>query len=541
MSPAPLTLTVLTDTHYYSKKIGISGSAYNIANSRSQKLLAESGEVLQTAFNQIAEDKSSDIVLISGDLTNNGELDSHKEFIEMLRSLKNRGKKVYVITATHDFRNEGVADSYCGEKAVKTPAAVRDLLYDMYYEFGPDSALEVHRESMSYVLQLCDGYRLFALNDDSNLNGKSGFSEECFAWIAAKASEAHRDNQTIIAMTHHPLIAPSPIYEIIGKGDMLGDYDRRIEQLADLGIQFIFTGHTHIHNISAYQSQKGNVIYDICTCSPIGFPGAYRKITFEPNKSNVTVKTEYINTPESFKVKGKELISCLEEQLVGVIRGMIKTAGKDIDKLAYMATAISIKPSVIYKFGWIIKPIFKFLNSLTIGTVARWTKKETNLKPSEYADIKDRKVVDLITELALNLFGGESKYPPESAIYKITIGFLNIIDSILGIIHIDLKKIVKVVPDTASLVEPLLYNGKIDSYNAELKIYDFIKNKKSGYDRLEWKPTESTVKKSRKGLTIVICFILLILLFLPLWIVLAATGYISNRIKFHNKIKNTES
>ncbi len=536
MNPAPLTLTVLTDTHYYSKKIGISGSAYDIANSRSQKLLAESGEVLQTAFNQIAEDKSSDIVLISGDLTNNGELDSHKEFIEMLRSLKNSGKRVYVITATHDFRNDGVADSYSEEKTVKTPAAIRDLLYDMYREFGPDSAMDVHRESMSYVLQLCDGYRLFALNDDSNLNGKSGFSEECFAWISAKASEAHRDNQTIIAMTHHPLIAPSPVYEIIGKGDMLGDYDKRIEKLADLGIQFIFTGHTHIHNISAYQSQKGNVIYDICTCSPIGYPGAYRKITFEPNKQNVSVKTEYIKTPESFAAKGKELISCLEEQLIGVIRGMIETAGKDIDKLAYMATAISIKPSVIYKFGWIIKPIFKFLNSLTIGTVARWTKKETNLKPSEYADIKDRKVVDLITELALNLFGGESKYPPESAIYKITIGFLNIIDSILGIIHIDLKKIVKVVPNTASLVEPLLYNGKIDSYNAELKIYDFIKKEQSGYDRLEWKPTEPTVKKSRKGLTIVICFVLLILLFLPLLLFLAATGYISNRIKYHNKL-----
>lgn len=535
MSSAPLTLTVLTDTHYYSKKIGISGSAYDFANSRSQKLLAESGEVLQTAFNQIADDKSNDIVLISGDLTNNGELDSHKEFIEMLRTLKKRGKKVYVITATHDFRNEGVADSYSEEKTVKTPAAIRDLLYDMYCEFGPDSAMEVHRESMSYVLQLCDGYRLFALNDDSNLNGKSGFSDECFAWIAAKASEAHRDNQTIIAMTHHPLIAPSPIYEIIGKGDMLGDYDKRIEQLADLGVQFVFTGHTHIHNISAYQSKKGNVIYDICTCSPIGYPGAYRKITFEPSKSNVTVKTEYINTPESFKSKGKELIPCLEEQLIGVIRGMIETAGKDIDKLAYMASAISIKPCVVYKYGWIIKPIFKFLNSLKIGTIARWTKKETGLKPSQYAEIKDRKVVDLITELALNLFGGESKYPPESGIYKITIGFLNIIDSILQILHIDLKKIIKVVPNTVSLVEPLLYNGKIDSYNADLRIYGFINDERSGFDRLEWKTVDPTVKKSKKGLPIVVCFILLILVFLPLWLILSLTGYLSNYIKYHNK------
>ena len=56
MSFSPLTVTVLTDTHYYSKEIGTSGSAYETANSRSQKLLAESPEVLSAAFEKIAED-----------------------------------------------------------------------------------------------------------------------------------------------------------------------------------------------------------------------------------------------------------------------------------------------------------------------------------------------------------------------------------------------------------------------------------------------------------------------------------------------------
>lgn len=146
------------------------------------------------------------------------------------------------------------------------------MLFDMYSEFGPDEAISVHRESMSYVVQLSDGYRLFALNDDTNKNGKSGFSDECFEWITAEAERARRDGQMIIAMTHHPLIAPSPIYAMIGKGDMLGDYEARIEQLADIGVSFIFTGHTHIHNISDHCSKRGNRLYDICTGSPIGYP-----------------------------------------------------------------------------------------------------------------------------------------------------------------------------------------------------------------------------------------------------------------------------
>ena len=69
---------------------------------------------------------------------------------------------------------------------------------------------------------------------------------------------------------------------------------------------------------------------------------------------------------------------------------------KDIDKFADMATAISIKKKVSYKFGWIIKPVFKFLNSLKIGTVGNWTRAETGLKKSDYADIKDKSVVDFI-------------------------------------------------------------------------------------------------------------------------------------------------
>lgn len=537
MSFSPLTVTVLTDTHYYSKENGTCGSAYDIADSRSQKLLAGSKEVLETAFKQISADKTSDIVLISGDLTNNGEMNSHKEFIEMLRELKSNGKQVYVITATHDYRDALVADAYDGDRKLETPAASREMLFDMYREFGPDQAIAVHRESMSYILQLCDGYRLFALNDDRNLSGKSGFSDECFQWISDRAKEAREENQFIIAMTHHPLIAPSPIYEIIGKGDMLGDYEKRIEQLADLGVQFMFTGHTHIHNTSAYQSKKGNVLYDICTASPIGYPGAMRSVTFEPGNKKVDVSTVFIDTPDSMKKAGKELRPVLEEQLIGVIRGMIKTAGEDIDKLAYMVQAISIKPKAVYKFGWIIKPVFKFLNSLKVGTVAKWTKRETGLKASDYAGIKDKKVVDVISELALNLFGGESKYPPETPTYKIVLGFLSILDSVLRILHIDLKKITKVSSSLCELVEPLLYNDKIDSYEAELEIYPVSEKEGMDFKKLEWQTVEKTVKKSKKGPIILIVGAILTIGLLPLWILLLLCGFISNQIKYRDKLK----
>ncbi len=536
MIKQPLTLTVLTDIHHYSEKIGVSGKAYETANAKSQILLAEAGIVLSEAFEQIAEDNRSDIVLISGDITSNGDFESHKEIISMLRNLKSKGKSVYVITATHDFRKGGEAPSYIGDNRISVPAATRDLLFDMYRELGPDEAISVHRESMSYIVQLCDGYRLFALNDDSNCNGKSGFSDECFEWIKENAEKAREDNQFIIAMTHHPLIAPSPIYEIIGKGDMLGDYKERIEQLADLGIQFIFTGHTHIPNVSLYQSERGNILYDICTGSAIGYPGSIRVATISPSDGKVKLSTDYVRTPESFKSAGKDLKSCLQEQLIGVVKNMIKTAGENIDKLADMAQSISIKPKIIYKFGWIIKPVFKLLNSLKVGTVAKWTKKETGLKPSEWKEIKDKRVADIIIELVQNLFAGESKYPPETSTYKIVMGFLYIIDSIVDALHIDFKKLIKVVSKPSELVESLLYNPYFDAYNCELEINDYYPEGERG-ERITLPEKKHTVKKSKKGLPVIIISALLLIAFLPLILILLLIGFVANQIKYADKLK----
>ena len=201
-----------------------------------------------------------------------------------------------------------------------------------------------------------------------------------------------------------------------------------------------------------------------------------------------------------------------------------------------MATAISIKPKVIYKFGWIIKPVFKLLNSLKVGTVAKWTKKETGLKPADYADIRDKKVVDVITELVLNLYGGESKYPPDTPTYKITIGLLNIIDSILRTVKVDLKKIIKVVPDAASLVEPLLYNSKIDAYNAELEIFPFI-TKGESFKQLVWPDKKITVKQSKKGPAIIVIGALTLILTMVIWIWIVLGAFLINRIKYGKKLK----
>ncbi|MBE6828079.1 MAG: metallophosphoesterase [Ruminococcaceae bacterium] len=532
----PLSVTVITDTHYFSKRVGTSGSEYDKANAKSQKLLKYSAELLDAAYEQIKKDSRTDIVLLSGDTTNEGELWAHEEAIEQLRGLKKAGKRVYVLTATHDYKSEGFAWGYDGDKRIQVPAVKREELFDMYREFGPDEAIAVHRDSMSFIVQLEEGYRLFAINDDSNLSGKSGVSDELYEWIKVQADDARANGQFIIAMTHHPLIPPSPIYEIIGKGDMFGDYDIRREQFADIGIQFMLTGHTHIHDIDKYTSARGNTFYDIATAALIGYPGTMRNIVLDPDNNIVKVTTDFITEPVKFDLEGKTLQEYLAYQLAGMIKDMIKAAGSDTDTFASMATAMSIKKKLVYKIGWLIKPVAKYLNRLTIGKVAKWTKKETGLKPEDYADIKDKSVVDFIVDMVLNLYGGANLYNPEDPEYKICMGLISIIDSVFDALHIKVRKLLKVCDSLHDLVEPLIHSTGIPSYDAELPIMPFYNQGEQGPAPAEEPKPE--IKKSKKGVPIVIITVLLAIIFLIPLILILGVGFIVNQIRYGKKMKD---
>lgn len=512
----PLKIQVITDTHYYSRKVGTSGKAYEKAESKSQMVIKDSDLVIKAGFDLLCNDTSTDIVLLSGDATHNGELDSHSEFIEMLRDLKKRGKRVYVITATHDFRDGGVTDGYVGDEAVKVPAVEdRHDLWDMYYEFGPNEAISTHKESMSYVVQLAPGYRLFALNDDTNYKPEgergSGFSDDCMKWILEQLEDARKNDQYVIAMTHHPMIAPSPFYAIIGKGDMQRNHETTREIFADAGLHCMITGHTHVHNISSIVSKKGNVFYDVACGALIGCPPVMRNITFDPKNNKIDVDTVVIKDVPGLDTNGKPFDEYMKGFFFGMIAEVVWAMGNDIDRLAEMTPAFSIPGEKVKKLAWLIKPIGKFLNKLTFKKIWRLCKKESGLKKADIADIADNKVVDFILELVQNLYCGDSPYGPETREYKLTCAVLNVVDSFLDTIHFNIGKILKGADSVRGLVEPLLWNPGFCDAKATLPLYPVYEENDEVPPREEKKFTDP-VKKSKKGPLILLILILLVIL-----------------------------
>lgn len=523
----PLKIQFITDTHYYSRKNGISGKGYDKAESKSQMVIKDSDIVLKAGFEMLKKDTSTDIVVLAGDTTRNGELTSHEEFIEMLRDLKKSGKRVYVITATHDFRPEGVTEGYDGDEVIDIPTVKdRQELWDMYYEFGPNEAISYHRESMCYVVQLAPGYRLFALNDDTNFKPEgehgSGYSDDCMKWIMEQLKDAQENDQYVIAMTHHPMIAPSPFYAIIGKGDMQRNHETTREIFADAGLHCMLTGHTHVHDISYITTKKGNRFYDIACGAMIGCPPAMRNVTFDPKNAKIDVETVLINEVPGLDTGGKTFPEYMKGFFFGMIAEVIWAMGNDIDRLAEMTPAFSIPGEKVKKLAWIIKPIGKFLNKLTFKKIWKICKKECGLKKADIDDIKDNKVVDFILELVQNLYCGDSPYGPETREYKLTCGLLNVIDSFLDTIHLSIGKFLKGATSVRGLVEPLLWNSGYCDANATLPLYPTYDESNPAPEMQEGKPFNDPVKKSKKGPLILVLLILLVILALAIVLGLVA-------------------
>ena len=98
-----LKFTVISDTHYYSKKNFVDGFDKNKKPKPGQLFFSRSEEIVEHTFDCLCKNDTPDIVLISGDLTYNGERTSHDEMKAALKKLQQKGKRVYVITATHDY------------------------------------------------------------------------------------------------------------------------------------------------------------------------------------------------------------------------------------------------------------------------------------------------------------------------------------------------------------------------------------------------------------------------------------------------------
>lgn len=446
---------LITDPHYFKNELGARGEAYDEFMRFEQKCFAETESINRSVFSYLEKAQESDIVLIAGDLSFNGEKESHAAFIELLKELRASGKKVYVITADHDFKDEDDSCFAFDETGRLTPESTRrEELFDLYYEFGFKDAIAVDRQHLSYVAQLGDGIRLLALNNDGSSDGSRSFDEEHIAWIKEQTAKARADGQMMIAMNHYPLLPGQPIFSIVPSA-VQKNSDNVTTMLADEGVHLVFTGHMHNQSINLKTTEAGNKIYDVCTGSIIADPAIIRLVTL-PDDS--TAKIESIPTPDfEWNTNGK---SC-KQYLSDLFDNMI------LNMLSDMKTNPA---SLLSRFGAgdkkqlfpIVKFAGKLLNSLTLGGVCRllWISCDKSLKKML--------LKDYVAELVRNVFEGNQRFVAGTPKGDVFLAFLKRINPILKKVH--LKTVDGKDADLYDILKNSAGNYDIDDYNATLQL-----------------------------------------------------------------------
>ncbi|MGI6222730.1 MAG: metallophosphoesterase family protein [Prevotella sp.] len=302
-------MCVISDVHIMAPELlKADGKPFQRYLSADRKLLKESTEIMDSVTNRILSEHPK-VVLITGDLTKDGERVSHQYLVDhYLSKFRQKGVKVFVIPGNHDVNNPH-AMVYDGDKVTRTATVTPAEFATIYGDYGYNRALARDTASLSYVAQLTPHLRLIAIdgckyeeNDfDKNTCVTSGrIKPSTLRFIREQAADAKKAGCKVIAMMHHGVVPHFADQQVLFPEYLVDNYPAVGKMLHDSGVNVVFTGHFHSQDIS-----RDSTVTDVETGSTVSYPHPYRVIGMNADKMTITTHT--LHTLGSLTAKGEDL------------------------------------------------------------------------------------------------------------------------------------------------------------------------------------------------------------------------------------------
>lgn len=288
-----LRIAVMSDLHYLSPDMIADTEDFEHAFNSDRKLLKESSSVLHEMLERVRADKP-DILLVSGDLTKDGEQECHAALAKQLQQLQQDvpGLKIYVINGNHDIRNYNAKNFNTpdGKAVPATRTEPEDFkqIYDFVYSDPTVIATFTPAEGnkaggLSYVARPVEGLTIIAMDtcrysSDNTSNGddehetSGAISADLEKWVIEQTAAAKARGDLVIGLEHHGLVPHFDVQPTILPMYLVNGYERIAQEYADAGMSVVFTGHMHAVDIAAMTTKAGNTFYDIETGSALTYP-----------------------------------------------------------------------------------------------------------------------------------------------------------------------------------------------------------------------------------------------------------------------------
>ena len=301
---------VVSDIHYIAPSLKSDSDAWNSFVYNKHKEYNELDSLVDNALDGVRRnaDGSETYLLIPGDMTKDGELESHKVLAAKLEKFeKDTGIQVFVVPGNHDVNNSNAVTYENGikEPTEKTsPEQFREIYKNLGYDMADSFFVPAEGNKggmLSYAVTL-GKYRLIAIdsciysNDNGAENNKhetaGNISDDLLAWILDECKNAKKEGLSVIGMQHHNLVPHMATEEATFASFLVNNWLQVAETYADAGMHYVFTGHLHANDTAFHVSDNGETVYDILSPTLSGFPNYYKIAEFKYDGKKITLKTE---------------------------------------------------------------------------------------------------------------------------------------------------------------------------------------------------------------------------------------------------------
>ncbi|MBC2270547.1 metallophosphoesterase [Listeria welshimeri] len=304
-----LSIIETTDVHYFAPSLTDNGAAFKqYVAAGDGKQLAYSDEITD-AFLEDVEAKKTDVFIISGDLTNNGEKTSHEELAKKLAQVEKAGTQVFVVPGNHDINNPW-ARKFEKDKQLPTDTITPTDFSKIYGDFGYKDAISSDDFSLSYLAAPSSKVWLLMLDtaiyktnmQQGTPTTEGGLTTGTLDWVKECSALAEKNGAKLIPVMHHNLTNHS---DVIQRGFTINYNQQVIDTLTAGNMEFSLSGHIHTQNIRTAKSTDDKEITDIVTNALSVYPHKYGNITYSAKNKNFTYQSQKLDIESWAKEHGK--------------------------------------------------------------------------------------------------------------------------------------------------------------------------------------------------------------------------------------------
>ena len=304
-------LMVVSDLHYLEPSL-YEGSDLFIQTLRNGdgKITQYGEELLAALYRQIGQEQP-DALIVTGDLTFNGEQKSHAALADWFRRVEESGVPVWIIPGNHDINVEHPT-GYAKGTVYGTKAATPEDFLSVYSDF-----LETGGPGFSYVAKVSSSLWV-AMTDVARYQDRATsvgmFTAQHASWLENVLIQAGKENARVVTATHHNVLA----HTSFSRNDFLMFGSERMAALArQYGVQINLSGHLHIQHIVRENGLTDAALGAFCI-----WPHRYALLTFGDDDC-WSYDAKELN--EKFLPDGFQRLS--REWFTGISRDKMKASG----------------------------------------------------------------------------------------------------------------------------------------------------------------------------------------------------------------------